>query len=121
MTDIARSPAREAQRVAIQQSGWGHPFRLFQPHNLAFWVYVLGVGGGALSMWRYYSPGAGLYGPALTGGVLLFAIYLIPWLLLLRRHNRYTRQPAGLLAAGFFWGGRRVHHRRVHRSGLRGV
>ncbi len=105
MTDIARSPAREAQRLAIQQSGWGQPFRLFQPHNLAFWVYVLGVGGGALSMWRYFAPAAGRYAPALTGGVLLFAIYLIPWLLLLRRHNRYTRQPAGLLAAGFFWGG----------------
>jgi protease PrsW len=105
MTDIALSPGREAQRVAIQESGWGHQFRFFQPHNLAFWVYLLGVGGGALGMWQYYAPGAGLYAPALTGGVLLFGIYLIPWLLLLRSHNRYTRQPAGLLATGFVWGG----------------
>lgn len=105
MTAVSGSPAGQAQRAAIQQSGWGQPFRFFQPHNLAFWVYVVGVGAGALSMLRYFAPGAGFYSAALTGGVLLFGIYLVPWLLLLRSHNRYTRQPAGLLAAGFFWGG----------------
>jgi len=105
VTGAALSPAGQAQRAAIQQSGWGQPFRFFQPHNLAFWVYVLGVGGGALSMVRYFGSGAGLYRPALAGGVLLFGIYLVPWLLLLRSQNRYTKQPAGLLATGFFWGG----------------
>ncbi|MGW6932720.1 PrsW family intramembrane metalloprotease [Lentzea sp. NPDC054927] len=97
--------AKTAQLSAIEQSGWGQPFRLVQPRNLAFWVYALGVGGGALAMWRYFGPGADFYRPALTGGVLLFGLYLVPWLLLLRHHNRYTAQPAGLLAAGFAWGG----------------
>ncbi|MEU0877416.1 PrsW family intramembrane metalloprotease [Lentzea sp. NPDC005914] len=97
--------ARTAQLVAIDQSGWGQPFRLFQPGNLAFWVYAVGVGGGGLALFRYFGPGADFYRPALTGGVLLFGLYLIPWLLLLRHHNRYTAQPGGLLATGFVWGG----------------
>ncbi|MEV6235179.1 PrsW family intramembrane metalloprotease [Lentzea sp. NPDC051838] len=96
---------KNAQLVAIEQSGWGQPFRLFQPDNLAFWVYAVGVGAGALAMVRYFGSGGDFYRPALTGGVLLFGLYLIPWLLLLRRQNRYTAQPGGLLATGFFWGG----------------
>lgn len=103
MSDVAAGKA--AQLAAIEQSGWGLPFRFLQPHNAAFWVYVLGVGGGALTMLRYFGQGGGFYAPALTGGVLLFGLYLVPWLLLLRHHNRYTRQPAGLLATGFAWGG----------------
>ena len=98
-------PPRQAQLAAIEESGWGQPFRFLQPHNLAFWVYLLGVGGGALAMLRYFGPGAGFYARALTGGVVLFGLYLIPWLLLLRRHNRFTSQPAGLLTTGFIWGG----------------
>jgi RsiW-degrading membrane proteinase PrsW (M82 family) len=105
MTSATRSPAKDAQLAAIEQSGWGLPFRFFQPHNLAFWVYLLGVGGGALSILRYFGPHAGFYAPALAGGVLLFGLYLVPWLLLLRRQNRYTSQPAGLLAVAFVWGG----------------
>ena len=99
------SEAKTAQLAAIEQSGWGQPFRLVQPRNLAFWVYLLGVGGGALAVLRYFGPGAHFYSPALTGGVLLFGLYLVPWLLLLRHQNRYTAQPAALLATAFVWGG----------------
>jgi RsiW-degrading membrane proteinase PrsW (M82 family) len=94
-----------AQRQAIEESGWGQPYRFLQPHNVAFWVYLLGVGGGMLTMLRYFGLGASFYTPALAGGVVLFALYLVPWLLLLRHHNRFTAQPAGLLATGFVWGG----------------
>ncbi|TDW24515.1 PrsW family intramembrane metalloprotease [Kribbella kalugense] len=94
-----------AQRQAIVESGWGWPYRFLQPHNVAFWVYLLGVGGGALTMLRYFGQAASFYTPALAGGVVLFALYLVPWLLLLRHHNRFTKQPAGLLATGFIWGG----------------
>ncbi|MFI5592220.1 PrsW family intramembrane metalloprotease [Amycolatopsis sp. NPDC051758] len=96
---------KAAQLTAIEESGWGQAFRFRQPHNLTFWVYLLGLGGGALSMVRYFGSGGGFYTPALTGGVLLFGLYLVPWLLLLRHHNRYTAQPAGLLATAFAWGG----------------
>jgi RsiW-degrading membrane proteinase PrsW (M82 family) len=95
---------KAAQLAAIEESGWGLPFRFFQPHNLAFWVYLLGLGGGALTIVRYFGS-AGFFTPALAGGVLLFGLYLVPWLLVLRHQNRYTAQPGGLLAAGFAWGG----------------
>lgn len=95
----------DAQRNAIEQSGWGIPFRFLQPRNLAFWLYVFGVGSGALAMFHYFGQRPGFYAPAIAGGALLFGLYLVPWLLLLRHHNRFTSQPAGLLAAGFVWGG----------------
>ena len=97
--------SKAAQLSAIEDSGWGTPFRFVQPRNAAFWAYLVGVGGGALAVLRYFGPSAGFYAPALTGGVLLFGLYLIPWLVLLRHHNRFTSQPAGLLATGFVWGG----------------
>ena len=103
MTALAEE--KVAQRQAIEESGWGQPFHFVQLDNVAFWVYLLGVGGGALTMVRYYLPGASFYTPALAGGVVLFGLYLVPWLLLLRHHNRFTAQPAGLLAAGCLWGG----------------
>ncbi|WP_371403180.1 PrsW family intramembrane metalloprotease [Kribbella sp. NBC_00662] len=103
MTAVPQEKA--AQLDAIEESGWGQPYRFLQPHNVAFWVYVVGVGGGALTMVRVFGPGAQFYTPALAGGVVLFGLYLIPWLLLLRHHNRFTAQPAGLLATGFVWGG----------------
>ncbi|GAB3825859.1 PrsW family intramembrane metalloprotease [Kribbella italica] len=105
MSDTTVSDARTEQLAAIEESGWGQPFRFVQPHNLAFWVYLLGVGGGALAMIRYFGAGGTFYSRALAGGVILFGLYLIPWLLLLRHHNRFTAQPAGLLATGFVWGG----------------
>jgi RsiW-degrading membrane proteinase PrsW (M82 family) len=104
MTSIAAPPAKGAQLTAIEESGWGVPFRFFQPHNPSFWVYLLGVGTGAVGLIQFFGPRAESYGPALVSGIVLFGIYLVPWLLFLRRHNRYTAQPAGLLATGFAWG-----------------
>ena len=42
------SALSEDRRRAIEQSGWGEDFHLFQPHNLAFWVYCLLVVAGAV-------------------------------------------------------------------------
>jgi RsiW-degrading membrane proteinase PrsW (M82 family) len=105
MSETTVDDGRAEQLAAIEESGWGQPFRFLQPHNLAFWVYLLGIGGGALTMVHYFGAGGTFYSRALAGGVLLFGLYLIPWLLLLRHHNRFTAQPAGLLATGFVWGG----------------
>ncbi|MEV5966086.1 PrsW family intramembrane metalloprotease [Kribbella sp. NPDC051952] len=105
MTETTVSDQKAAQLSAIEESGWGQPFKFLQPRNVAFWVFLVGVGGGALTMFQFFGPKATFYAPALTWGVLLFGLYLIPWLLLLRHHNRFTAQPAGLLATGFVWGG----------------
>ncbi|WP_127500791.1 PrsW family intramembrane metalloprotease [Actinoplanes solisilvae] len=98
-------PAKNSQLTAIEESGWGERFKLIQPHNPAFWVYVIGVGLGAVGLIKYFGPAFGTYRLAVTSGIIFFGIYLIPWLLFLRRQNRYTAQPAGLLGAGFLWGG----------------
>ncbi|TQS41330.1 PrsW family intramembrane metalloprotease [Cryptosporangium phraense] len=94
-----------AQLSAIEESGWGTPYRFVQLTNPAFWVYLIGVGAGAVGLFKFFAPAVGPYSAALTSGIVLFAIYLGPWLLLLRHHNRYTAQPGGLLATGFVWGG----------------
>ena len=101
---ITTSPAKSAQLEAIEESGWGAPFKLFQPHNPAFWVWLVGVGIGAVGMVKYFGAAFDTYRLAVTSGILFFGIYLIPWLIFLRRQNRYTAQPGGLLATGFVWG-----------------
>lgn len=70
MTDMsaATGKARAARLAAIEQSGWGLPFRFLQPHNVAFWVYVVGIGGGALTMLRYFGPRADFYELSRAGG-----------------------------------------------------
>jgi RsiW-degrading membrane proteinase PrsW (M82 family) len=100
-TDGSALARRDA---ALAASGWGAPFRLVQMRNLCFWVYALGVAGGAWQMVHYYGAGLGAYGAGLGLGVLAFALYTIPWLILLGYHNRYTRQPGGLLLTAFVWG-----------------
>lgn len=96
--------AKDAQLTAIEQSGWGARFTLFQPHNAAFWVWLAGVAIGAVGMIKYFGAGFETYRLAVTSGILFFGIYLIPWLFFLRHQNRYTAQPGGLLATGFVWG-----------------
>ncbi|GID27941.1 PrsW family intramembrane metalloprotease [Paractinoplanes brasiliensis] len=101
---ITGATARTAQLAAIDQSGWGTRFKLFQPHNAAFWVWLAGVGIGAVGMIKYFGAGFDTYRLAVTSGILFFGIYLVPWLFFLRHQNRYTAQPGGLLATGFVWG-----------------
>jgi RsiW-degrading membrane proteinase PrsW (M82 family) len=105
MTSVTTSSSKAAQLTALDQSGWGLPFRFFQPHNPAFWVYLWGIGAGAVSLVQVFGPASKTYDVALTTGIVLFGIYLVPWLLFLKHQNRYTAQPGGLLATGFAWGG----------------
>jgi protease PrsW len=93
-----------ARAAALESSGWGARFRLVQPRNLCFWVYAFGVAAGVYQMVHYYGPALGAYGVGLSTGVIAFALYTIPWLILLAYHNRYTSLPGRLLLAGFVWG-----------------
>jgi len=105
VTGVAVTASKADQLTAIEQSGWGVPYRFLQPRNLTFWLYLAGLGVGLTTMLRYFARGSGYYAPALAAGAVLFGLYLVPWFLLLRRHNRYTELPARLLATGFVWGG----------------
>ncbi|MFE9427549.1 PrsW family intramembrane metalloprotease [Kitasatospora sp. NPDC006697] len=102
----AAGPDLEAARTAaIEDSGWGTPFALLQWRNACFWLLLAGLAAGAVQTVRYYRPGAAAYGTGLAIGVIAFALFTVPWVLLLRRHNRrYTGLPAKLLAVAFAWG-----------------
>jgi protease PrsW len=92
------------RRHAIEQSGWGEKFRLFQPHNLAFWVYCLLVAAGAFVLSDQISIAAAAYSGALTSGVIAFALLAVAYLWFIRFEDRYTTVPPKLAAAGFVWG-----------------
>jgi RsiW-degrading membrane proteinase PrsW (M82 family) len=96
----------EENRVAaaIEESGRGARFRLVQWRNAAFWVFVFGMVAGTIELLHLYGPQLGSYGVGIGSGVLLFGIYLIPWLFLLGYHNRHTALPPKLLLVAFLWG-----------------
>lgn len=103
---IAVSTETKAARLrAIDRSGWGTSFRLFQPDNLAFWVYALLVGRGAVGLAQDWSRDASDHGATFVVAVLYFAAYSVPFWLYIRHRNRYGSEPAKLRAAGFVWGG----------------
>lgn len=90
--------------AAIEASGWGARFRLVQWRNAGFWVFVAGMAVGAIELAHLYGPHLASYGVGIGSGVLLFGIYLVPWLFLLAHHNRHTALPPKLLLTAFLWG-----------------
>jgi protease PrsW len=89
---------------AIEQSGWGEDFRLFQPHNLAFWVYCVLLVAGAYVLSGQVSIAAAAYSGALTSGIVAFGLLAVAYLWFIRNEDRYTTVPPKLAAAGFAWG-----------------
>ena len=91
--------------AAISTSGWGQPFRLLQPRNLAFWVWTAGVIFGVWSAIRVFSPVTPVAGEALTVGALVAAGFGAVLWLFFRSIDRYDRLPVLLLVSAFLWGG----------------
>ena len=94
----------EDRRRAIEQSGWGEDFRLFQPHNLAFWVYCVLVVAGAYVLSGQISIAAAAYSGALISGVIAFGLLAVAYLWFIHYGDRYTTVPRDLAATGFVWG-----------------
>jgi RsiW-degrading membrane proteinase PrsW (M82 family) len=105
-TDLAGAPddLRARQFAAIDDSGWGVPFRLVQPRNAMFWVYLWAVAVGIGHTVRFYRQDVGNFGGALIGGGVAFGLYTLVWLAFLGAVNRYTREAPKLLATAFAWG-----------------
>ncbi len=110
MTELATPGTQDAgalarQRTAIGVSGWGQPFRLVQTHNLAFWVWLVGVVYGVWAYIQEFSPVFPVAGEALELGALLAAgLGVLLWLFF-KSIDRYDRLPALLLVCAFLWGG----------------
>jgi RsiW-degrading membrane proteinase PrsW (M82 family) len=95
--------AADRQR-AIEESGWGERFRLFQPHNLAFWVYCALVAVGAYVLWGQLSIARAAYSGALAEGIVAFGLLALVYLWFIHYGDRYTTVPIELAAAAFVWG-----------------
>jgi RsiW-degrading membrane proteinase PrsW (M82 family) len=107
MSELAAGPqpeSKQRQLEVLRHSGWGVPFRIVQPRNLCFWVLLLGYAGGVTVALQFIRPTAPSYSAALGYGVVLFAIYAVPWWLYLSHLNRYTTVPHKIIFTAFVWG-----------------
>jgi protease PrsW len=90
--------------AALRESGWGTDFRLVQPRNLAFWVYVLLVGAGAVIWIRYASSQAAAYAEVLIVATVLFGLYGALFWWFTQHIDRYAHQSRKLIVVAFGWG-----------------
>lgn len=104
MTGTADDLAR-ARFLAVEQSGWGRAFVLYQPRNLAFWVYALLVGSGGLLFAGRIGRSYAAYSAAILVTAAVFAVYGAALWWFAQHIDRYSRQPTKLLVAAFAWGG----------------
>ncbi|WP_238013855.1 PrsW family intramembrane metalloprotease [Dactylosporangium sp. AC04546] len=99
------SAALAAREAAIERTGWGSGFSLWQPRNACFWVYLGVVGYGFWYAFGLVNSQVRVYGPALAASALIFAVYGLLFWWFTARIDRYSRQPLGLVIAAFVWGG----------------
>ena len=60
-TEAVQPESKQRQREVLRHSGWGVPFRIFQPRNLCFWVLLLGYAGGVtVALQGHPADGPGL-------------------------------------------------------------
>ncbi len=93
------------RQQAIEDSGWGRPFIVFQPRNLAFWTYLLVFAIGVMVIWQSYGSSADAFQDAMILAIVVFAIltFVLGWVL--NRLDRFQSVPTGLRLAAFGWGG----------------
>lgn len=95
----------DARREALDRSGWGSGFRFVQPRNLAFWVYVVLVGWGALHLLDVARPGTQIAQTSLATTAAIFAVAALPFLAFVRHLDRFRSVPGKLVVTAFVWGG----------------
>ena len=98
-------PLIGAREEALAESGFGRRFTFVQPHNLAFWVYLLLVVVGLLAMFQQLQGAFAAFQGSLALSAVLFAVYTIPFWLFLRHIDRFGSVPEKLAIAAFAYGG----------------
>jgi RsiW-degrading membrane proteinase PrsW (M82 family) len=93
------------RREAIDVSGWGARFRLVQPRNACFWVYLALVGTGIRHVVGQVTPTAGVFAQADVLALLTSGLFCAVFLMFLHWADRWERTPAGLAVAAFLAGG----------------
>ena len=109
MTTAASPPSAvdldAARRHAVDLSGWGRRFVFYQPRNLAFWAYLVLVGGGFVTFAQSLRSRYDAYGPAIMLAVTMFALYGAFFWWFTQRVDRYAKLPPKLMVTAFLWGG----------------
>lgn len=100
----ASTGAAERQRVAIEVSGWGQPFRFFQLRNLCFWVYLVLTGVGVVHIWSYFRADVVFYAEPFAVAAVLCLLCGAAWAGWFHHIDRWERQPAGLIVTALVWG-----------------
>jgi len=98
-------PLATAREEALAESGFGRRFTFVQPHNLAFWVFLLLLVVGLLAMYQQLQGALTAFQGSLALGAVLFAVYSVPFWLFLRHIDRFDSVPAKLALAAFAYGG----------------
>ncbi|MFD4439970.1 PrsW family intramembrane metalloprotease [Nocardia sp. NPDC058519] len=99
------SDLTQTRFLAIENSGWGRDFTFYQPRNLAFWVYLLITGSGAMLFVSRIATSYPAYGRAIAVTAVVFTVYGALFWWFVAHIDRYARQPTKLLVAAFCWGG----------------
>ncbi|BCJ68456.1 PrsW family intramembrane metalloprotease [Polymorphospora rubra] len=98
-------PAASVRAAAIERTGWGTGFHLWQPRNACLWIYLAVVGYGTWHAFAVINTTARAYAPALVASTLIFAVYGALFWWFTTRIDRYSRLPLTLAVAAFVWGG----------------
>ena len=94
-----------ARNIALDLSGWGRRFSLYQPRNFAFWGYLVLVGTGIFVSVSRVTREYDAYGQAIALAVTSFAIYAALFWWFTQRIDHYAKLPAKLMVVAFLWGG----------------
>lgn len=102
MSDQAVTTDRQ---LAIDAAGWGRRVRLWQPHNPAYWLYVIALAFGIRALFKILIAQSGEYSAAVVTSVILWTLYILPWAWFLHHKDRFGRETRKLAITGFLWGG----------------
>ncbi|MET0694875.1 MAG: PrsW family intramembrane metalloprotease [Propionibacteriaceae bacterium] len=95
-----------AERLAaVRGSGWGARIRFVQPRNPAFWVYVVITGWGLITLVRYLSAQAPVYGQVIIVAAVLFGLYGALFWWFTQHIDRYAHQSRAMAVLAAVWGG----------------
>ena len=104
-TNTAGTTADDRRAAAIDESGWGDPFRLRQVHNAAFWLYAVTVALGALHFASRAFDASHTLMPTVVLNTLFWGLYTLPWIWFINHKDRFGRDSGKVAATGFVWGG----------------
>lgn len=89
---------------AIDESGWAVDFRFIQRHNPAFWLYAALFVLGTFHLVGVVGPSLRVFAPGAVFGLLIWSIFLIPWVWFLNHRDRFHRSTPKVALVGFGWG-----------------